>query len=188
MGKLVPFSCRRASGAKASFQEVEKIAYILPVLIILSISVAIKNKAPVYRLFLEGAENGFKMLVSILPPMIAVLSMSAVMKSSGLLDSFTAIIAPLTKKIGIPPEILPLALLRPFSGGGALGLLTDTIKRCGAESSAARAACILCASTETTFYTISVYFKNTGVKHTKTVILAAVIGDLVGILCASYLK
>ena len=155
---------------------------------ILAVAVAVKNKAPAYRLFLEGAEDGFKMLVSILPPMIAVLSMAAVMKSSGLMDSFTALIAPVTEKLGVPSELLPLAVLRPFSGGGALGLLTDTIKRYGADSRISRAACILCASTETTFYTVSVYFKNTGVKKTKTVILAAVIGDLVGILCASYLK
>ena len=110
------------------------------------------------------------------------------MRSSGLLDAFTAFISPITEKIGIPSEILPLAVLRPFSGGGALGLLTDTVKRYGADSSVARAACILCASTETTFYTISVYFRKTGVKYTKSVIFAAVIGDLVGILCASYLK
>ena len=128
------------------------------------------------------------MLVCIMPPMIAVLSMSAVMRSSGLLDAFTAAISPFAKKLGIPPEILPLALLRPFSGGGALGLLTDTIKTYGADSPISRAACILCASTETTFYTISVYFRKTGAKHTKRVILAAVFGDLVGILCASWLK
>lgn len=166
----------------------QKIAYILPVLIILSLAVAVKNKAPVYRLFLEGAEDGFKMLLCILPPMIAVLSMAAVMRSSGLLDAFTAFISPAAQKIGIPPEILPLAVLRPFSGGGALGLLTDTVKTYGADSSISKAACILCASTETTFYTISVYFGRTGVKDTKRVILAAVFGDLVGILCASYLK
>ena len=165
-----------------------KIAYLLPVLIILSLLTAVKNKAPVYRLFLEGAEDGLKMLIRILPPVLAVLSMSAAMKASGLLDAFTAIISPFSQKIGIPTELLPLALLRPFSGGGALGLLTDTVKRCGADSSVARAACILCASTETTFYTISVYFGKTGVKHTKRVIFAAVIGDLVGIFCASLLS
>ncbi len=188
MDKLFTFACLGAFGTEASFGEVEKIAYILPVLIILAVAAAVKNKAPVYRLFLEGAEDGFKMLISVLPPMIAVLSMAAVMKSSGLLDFFTVLIAPVTQKLGIPSELLPLAVLRPFSGGGALGLLTDTVKRYGADSPTARAACILCASTETTFYTVSVYFKNTAVKRTKNVILAAAIGDLVGILCASYLK
>lgn len=162
-------------------------AYILPVLVMLVIFVAAKNKAPVYQLFLEGAEDGLKILFSILPPMIAVLSMSAMLKESGLLDAFSAAVSPFLEKVGIPAEILPLALLRPFSGGGSLGLLTDTVKTYGADSRISRAACILCASTETTFYTISVYFRRTSVKHLKPVIIAAVIGDLTGLLCACFL-
>lgn len=153
-------------------------------MIILSLLTAIRNKAPVYRLFLEGAEDGLKILFSILPPMIAILSMAAMLKSSGLLAAFTGFLSPFTQRLGIPSEILPLAVLRPFSGGGSLGLLTDTVKTYGADSRISRAACILCASTETTFYTVSVYFRRTGVRHTKAVIFAAVIGDLVGILCA----
>lgn len=165
-----------------------KIAYILPLLIILVLCFAIRKKAPVYQLFLEGAEDGLKILVSILPPMIAVLSMSAMLRESGLLASLSAFLAPVTERLGIPSEILPLALLRPFSGGGSLGLLTDTVREYGADSRIARAACILCASTETTFYTISVYFRRTSVKHLKPVILAAVIGDLTGLLCACFLS
>ena len=163
-------------------------AYILPLLILAALITAISNKSPIYRLFLEGAESGLKILFSILPPMIAVLSMAAMLKASGLLGTVTSFLAPFTQKIGIPSEILPLALLRPFSGGGALGLLTDTIKTYGADSRISRTACILCASTETTFYTISVYFRKTNVKHTKPVIFAAVFGDLVGILCACWLS
>lgn len=163
-------------------------AYILPLLVLAALITAFANKAPIYQLFLEGAEDGLKMLFSILPPMIAVLSMAAMLKSSGLLNMFTAFLSPVTQKIGIPSEILPLALLRPFSGGGSLGLLTDTVKTYGADSRIARTACILCASTETTFYTISVYFRKTNVRHTKSVILAAVIGDFVGILCACWLS
>ncbi len=163
-------------------------AYILPVLIAVALIIAVRNKSPVYQLFLEGAEDGIKMLFSILPPMIAVLSMAAMLKASGFLDAVTSFLSPFTQKIGIPSEILPLALLRPFSGGGALGLLTDTVKTYGADSRISRAACILCASTETTFYTISVYFRKTNVTHTKPVIFAAVLGDLVGILCACWLS
>lgn len=163
-------------------------AYLLPLLIILVILSAASNKAPVYQLFLEGAEDGLKILISIFPPMIAVLSMSAMLKQSGLLDSFSAFVSPFTKKLGIPSEILPLALLRPFSGGGSLGLLTDTVKTYGADSRIARAACILCASTETTFYTVSVYFRRTSVRHLKSVIFSAVVGDFVGLLCACLLS
>ena len=163
-------------------------AYILPILLILVLLIAVKNKAPVYQLFLEGAEDGLKILLAVLPPMLAVLSMSAMLQSSGLLSAFVAFFAPFAKKLDIPSEILPLALLRPFSGGGALGLLTDTIKTYGADSRISRAACILCASTETTFYTISVYFRKTSVRHLKSVIFAAIIGDLTGFFCACLLS
>lgn len=163
-------------------------AYVLPLSIILVIFTAAKNKAPVYQLFLEGAEDGLRIINSILPAMIAVLSMSAILKTSGLLTAFTDFISPVTERLGVPSEILPLALLRPFSGGGSLGLLTDTVKTYGADSRIARAACILCASTETTFYTVSVYFRKTSVKRLKTVILSAVIGDLTGLLCACLLS
>lgn len=163
-------------------------AYVLPVLIILVVLRAVFNKAPVYQLFLEGAEDGLKILVSILPPMLAVLSMSAMLRESGLLALFSSLVSPFTERLGIPSEILPLAMLRPFSGGGSLGLLTDTVKTYGADSRIASAACILCASTETTFYTVSVYFRRTSVKYLKSVIFAAVVGDFVGLLCACFLS
>ncbi len=110
------------------------------------------------------------------------------LRASGLLDIFVCFLAKPAKAVGIPSEILPLALLRPFSGGGSIGLLTDMIKSYGADSRISRTAAILCASTETTFYTISVYFRSTRVKYTKGVVLAAIFGDLVGILCASFLS
>ena len=157
-------------------------------MIITALIFAVKNKAPVYRLFIEGAKDGLKILISILPAMTAVLSMSAMLRASGLLDGAVKFLTPLMKIFDFPPEILPLALLRPFSGSGSLGLLTDTLKTYGTESRISRAACILCASTETTFYTVSVYFGKTGVKNTKPVILAAIFGDLVGILCACMLS
>lgn len=110
------------------------------------------------------------------------------LRESGAIAALTEFISPITKILKIPSEIIPLALIRPLSGGGSIGLLTDTVKTYGADSRIARAACILCASTETTFYTIMVYFRRTKVKYTKRVILAAVFGDLVGILCACALS
>jgi len=150
--------------------------------------VALRNKKPIYNLFLDGVENGLKTLLCITPALVAILSVSSMLRTSGLLDSIVKLFSTPAKAVGIPPEILPLCLLRPFSGGGSIGLLTDIIKTYGADSQIAYTACILCASTETTFYTISVYFRGTTVKYTKRVILAAVFGDLVGILVASLLS
>lgn len=110
------------------------------------------------------------------------------LKASGAVDYFSNLLAPVTRLFNIPKEILPLAIVRPMSGGGSIGLLTELVSNFGADSRVSRMACILCASTETTFYTIMVYFKKTKVKYTKRVLLAAIFGDLVGILCAGWLS
>lgn len=110
------------------------------------------------------------------------------LRECGAIDLLTDFLSPIADIFNIPTEIIPLAAIRPLSGSGALGLLTDTVKTYGADSRIARAACILCASTETTFYTISVYFGRTKVKYTKKVIIASVLGDLTGIAAACILS
>ena len=162
--------------------------YVIPILIILVLIFAIKKGVPAYSTFISGVEDGLRTAVSILPPLIAILSVSAMLRTSGVIDALSGFLSPVLSAINFPTEILPLALIRPISGGGSIGLLTDTIKTFGVHSRITVAACILCASTETTFYTLSVYFGPTGVKYTKRVVFAAVFGDLVGILCATLLS
>jgi len=164
------------------------LVYIIPALIILVLALGLKKGVPVYTTFISGVENGLKTVVSILPALVAILSASGMLRASGVIDALSTFLAPVFNALKIPVEILPLALIRPISGGGSIGLLTDNIKTFGIHSRIALAACILCASTETTFYTISVYFRPTSVKYTKRVIFAAVFGDFVGILCASFLS
>lgn len=166
----------------------KKIAYVIPILIILVLLSGLKNGVPCYKVFLEGAEEGMRTVLSVFPPLVAILAASAMLKESGAVSALCGILSPITDFFKIPSELMPLALIRPLSGGGSLALLTDMLSTYGADSRIALAACILCASTETTFYTISVYFGGTSVKYTKRVILAAVLGDLAGILCASALS
>ena len=148
---------------------------------------ALKNRVGVYDCFIDGAGDGMSTVLSIFPPLVAIMSVSAMLRASGAIDFITTLLSPATKPLGIPAEILPLALIRPLSGGASIGLLTDLVATYGADSRISKMACILCASTETTFYTLMVYFRNTGVKYTKRVLLSAIFGDLVGILCASLL-
>lgn len=162
--------------------------YIIPALIILVLLLGLKKGVPCYSTFISGVESGLKTVVSIFPALVAILSASGMLRASGLIDALSQVLAPLFNLLKIPVEILPMALIRPISGGGSIGLLTDTIKTFGFQSRVALCACILCASTETTFYTLSVYFGNTSVKYTKRVILASIFGDFVGILCASFLS
>ncbi len=150
--------------------------------------VAQKNGVPCYQTFIEGVEEGLKTVISIFPALVAILSVTAMLRESGAISALTNFLSPVTDFFGIPAEILPLALIRPLSGGGSIGLLTDTVRTYGPASEIAKAACILCASTETTFYTIMVYFNRTKVKYTKRVILAAIFGDLVGFFTACMLS
>lgn len=162
--------------------------YVIPILIILVLVSALKKGVPCYTTFISGVEDGLRTVVSILPCLIAILSVSAMLRASGIIDALSKILSPVLSAVNFPTEILPLALIRPISGGGSIGLLTDTIKTFGVASRITLCACILCASTETTFYTLSVYFGPTGVKYTKRVIFAAVFGDLMGIMCATLLS
>ena len=162
--------------------------YVIPALIILILISGLKQGVPCYTTFISGAESGMKTVLSIFPALVAILLASSMLRASGVIDALSSLLSPIFSALKIPSEILPLALIRPISGGGSIGLLTDTIKTFGFHSRIALCACILCASTETTFYTISVYFGKTSVKYTKRVILAAVFGDFVGILCASFLS
>ena len=152
------------------------------------ILLALKNRVNVYDAFIEGGETGLKTVISIYPALLAILSLTAMLRASGVIDALTQVLSPITTYLDIPAEILPLALIRPFSGGASIGLLTDIVVTYGPDSPISKMACILCASTETTFYTLMVYFKKTRVKYTKRVVLAAIFGDLVGILCASRLS
>lgn len=152
------------------------------------LTIGTKNGVPCYQTFIEGVEEGLKTVISIFPALVAILSVTAMLRTSGAISALVNFLSPVTDFLGIPAEILPLAIVRPLSGGGSIGLLTDTVKTYGTSSEIAKAACILCASTETTFYTIMVYFRRTKVKYTKRVILAAVFGDLVGFLCACALS
>jgi len=164
------------------------LVYIIPALIILILVFGTKKGIPCYNTFISGVEGGLRTVVSILPSLIAILSAAAMLRASGAIDALSKVLAPACNLLKIPTEIVPLALIRPISGGGSIGLLTDTIKTFGVTSRITLCACILCASTETTFYTLSVYFGPTRVKYTKRVIFAAVFGDLMGILCASLLS
>ena len=156
--------------------------YILPVFILLIFLVAKRNKIEIYPVFLQGVEGGLKTVISIFPVILATTVAVAMMRASGLMDIFLKIISPVTNFFKIPDEILPLALIRPLSGGGALGVLSDILKEHSPDSFIGICASVIMGSTETTFYTLSVYFKNTRVKYNNHIIPAAVFGDIVGVI------
>lgn len=158
--------------------------YIIPILIAAVIIYALATKTEIYSSFTEGAADGLKIVTGIFGAVLAMISAAYMLRASGFFDILSDFITPITQKIGFPSEVLPLALIRPFSGSGSLGILADTLNTYGADGKIGKLASIIMGSTETTFYCICVYFARTRVRHTASVIPCAMIGDIVGLILA----
>ncbi len=158
--------------------------YITPAIMFLIILSALIKKVPLYSAVTDGAAEGLKIVAGILPTLIMMLTAVAMLKESGALDFFISLLSPITKTFNIPKSVMPMILLRPVSGSGAFGVLSDTIASCGADSRAGILASVIMGSTETTFYTMAVYFGATRVKKIGRAIPCAVIGDIVGVIVA----
>ena len=161
--------------------------YSIPVLIVFIILLALYRKVDVYDVFTTGAMEGVSVGIEILPSLIAMLMAISIFRSSGALDLILGLIAGPLEEIGIPQEIIPLGLIRPLSGAGSLGLITDIINRFGPDSFIAKLASTMQGSTETTFYVATVYFGAVKIKNTRHTILAGLIADLVGFFAAVFI-
>ena len=144
------------------------------------------RRVNVYEALLAGIGEGFSVLLGIAPAMIALLSAVAMLRSSGALDMLASALAPLLHHIGIPPETTALMLVRPLSGSAALGICSELVATHGADSLVGRTAAVMLGSTETTFYTIAVYFGAAGVSKTRYAIPAALCADVSGFLAAAF--
>ena len=153
-------------------------SYIIPSVIILILLFGIVRKVPVFDTFLEGAKEGLHSSVSILPSLVGLLMAVTMLKASGILDLFTQWIAPAASFLGFPPEVLPLALLRPISGSGSTALLTQIFDEYGPDSLIGWTASVMAGSTETTFYAIAVYYGSVGIKKLRCTIPAVLLADL----------
>ena len=135
-----------------------------------------------FNAFLEGAREGLSTAVSITPALICLLTAVAMFKASGALDVLSWGLSPLAQAVGLPGEVIPLALLRPISGSGAMVLFNDLLAVYGPDSFIGRVASVMEGSTETTFYTIAVYYGATHVTWTRHTLPSALSADLAGIL------
>jgi len=162
--------------------------YIIPLmLVMIPFYGLVFKKVKVYESFVEGAKDGFDIAVRIIPYLVAILVAIGMFRASGALEILLTTMAPLLKYIGFPPENLPLALMRPLSGSGSLGLLTDLINEHGPDSLIAKIGATMFGSTETTFYVLAVYFGSVGIKKTRHALVAGLFADFVGIISAVFL-
>lgn len=146
--------------------------------------VAAFRKVNVFEAFVAGAKNGFEVAVKIIPYLVAFLVAIGMFRAAGGFTLLANFLGPVLKSIGFPPELLPLALVRPFSGGASNGVLVDIAHTYGGNSFIAHAAATMMGSTETTFYVIMVYFGAVGISKTRYAVPAGLIADFVGMVAA----
>lgn len=154
----------------------------IPVIIFIIIALGLIKKIAVFDAFCIGAKEGLKTSVSIITPIIGLMSGIAMFRASGALDALTYLISPLTRLIGLNENLLPLALLRPISGSGSIGIVTELVNHFGADNALSKTACVMAGSTETTFYTLAVYFGAVGIKKTRHSVAAALLTDIASVL------
>ena len=160
--------------------------YLVP-LILLTVSIlALRKKENAYNIMLQGAEDGLKLLVSILPALILLLTAVYMLRASGAVEIISGFLSPVFKLFGIPPETAMLVFIRPISGSAALAVGAELMAQYGVDSEIGRTVAVMLGSTETTFYTISVYFGAAGIQKTKYTIPAALFADFVGFFMASF--
>ena len=159
--------------------------YIVPVLLLTASLIALRKQENSYDLLLSGAAEGLKLLLTLVPTLVLLLTAVTMLRASGAMEAISTFLAPAFRFVGIPPETAMLVLIRPISGSAALAVGADLMATYGVDSLIGRTVAVMLGSTETTFYTISVYFGAAGIKKTRHTLPAALFADFVGFFMAS---
>lgn len=161
--------------------------WIIPATIFFIVIAGFVRRVPVYEAFVEGASEGFQTTIRLLPFLVAMMVAINVFRFSGALDACIGIISPFLLGVGIPPEIAPLAMMRSLSGSGSLGMVSELFNTYGPDSLVGRIASTILASTDTTFYVLTIYFGSVGIRNPRYAIFVGLIGDITGFLTAVYI-
>ena len=159
--------------------------YIVPILLLIASLYALRKQENSYDLLLSGAADGLKLLLTLVPTLVLLLTAVTMLRASGAMEYIGSLFAPVFRFVGIPPETAILVLIRPISGSAALAVGADLMAEYGVDSQIGRTAAVMLGSTETTFYTISVYFGAAGIQKTRYTLPAALFADFVGFFMAS---
>ena len=158
--------------------------YLVPLLLLFATALALHKQENAYDLLLQGGVEGLKLLVSIVPALVVLLTSVHMLQASGATELLSRTLTPIFSLLGIPPETAMLVLIRPISGSAALAVGADLMAQYGPDSQIGRTVAVMLGSTETTFYTISVYFGAAGIKKTRYAVPAALFADFVGFFMA----
>lgn len=161
--------------------------WILPVMLLSFLGTAVFKKIPIYETFIDGAKEGFSIGVKIIPYLVGILVAIGMFRASGAIELLAHALSPALKLIGMPADILPLAIIRPLSGSGALGITTEIANHYGGDSYMARLAAVMTGSSETTLYVIAVYFGSVGISKIRHALIAGLVADIAGMLAALFI-
>ena len=172
-----------------TFREIISVlsVFVLPALIVGIPLYGLFKRVPVYEEFVEGAKEGFSLAVTIIPYLVAILFAIGMFRASGALDFLVGALDPVLGLIGIPSEVLPMAIVRPLTGSGSAAIVADFANQYGVDHILTRMVSTMFGSTETTFYVIAVYFGAVGVKKTRHALPAGLIADVAAMLFAVWI-
>lgn len=160
---------------------------IIPIIVLIIITYGMFKGRKVYEWFIEGAKEGLQVCLNIFPYLLAMIVAVNIFREANLLEMLNNIIAPVATLIGLPKEIIPLVLIKPLSGSGAVGILTDILKTYGADTNIGLIASVIMGTTETIFYTITVYFGAVKIKKIRHTLWAALCAELTAIIAAIFM-
>lgn len=158
--------------------------WALPVILITVLTMGLVKKVPIYEEFTDGAKDGFKIAVKIIPYLVAIIVGISMFRESGAIEVIAGWLAPVLTKFNIPSDTLPLMIVRSLSGSGALGIFSDIANNSGPDSYATKLAAVMVGSSETTFYVLAVYFGAVGITKIRYALIVGLIADFIGIVAA----
>lgn len=161
---------------------------ILPLMILLILTFAIIKRIPVYEEFVEGAKDGFKVSVSIIPYLVALIVAISMFRASGAMDWIAAYFGIILDKLSISIDLVPIMITRSLSGSATLGLFSELATQHGADTFITKMAAVMVGSSETTFYVLSVYFGSVGIKKFRYALLTGIVADITGIVLAIWVS
>ncbi len=156
--------------------------WLLPSIIIVILTTALLKKVPVYETFIDGAKDGIKVSINIIPYLVAIITAVSMLRASGAIESLALLCTGILNKINLPAEILPLAFVRSLSGSAAMGVFSDIVANNDVNSYTSKLAAIMMGSSETTFYVLTVYFGAVGIKKYRYALLCGLSADAAGII------
>ncbi len=159
--------------------------YLVPLVLLLTCVVALRKQENSYQILLQGAAGGLKLLMTLIPTLVLLMTAVTALRASGAIELISKPLSPVFRFFGIPPETALLVLIRPFSGSAALAVGAELMAEHGVDSLIGRTAAVMLGSTETTFYTVSVYFGAAGIQKSRYTVPAALVADFMGFFMAS---